>query len=73
MGWLADGRAELDLAASGERLSLASLPLKFDFPFSFAAEEERQAEEDESGRIELLEEFDTAFDEPDPILDEVDP
>ena len=51
---------------------MASLPLKVEFPVSFQAEEERKAEEDDTGRIALSEEFDTAFDELDPALDEVE-
>lgn len=73
MSWLAEGRAELDLSAAGETLHVASLPIKVEFPVSFQAEEERQAEEDDSGSIALSEEFDTAFDEFEPVLDEVEP
>jgi hypothetical protein len=62
MGWLTGGDDTLDLAAMGERLSVASLPITFDFPVSFVAEEDRQTEEDEAGQITLSEEFDTAFD-----------
>ena len=62
MGWLAEGDATLNIAASGERLAVASLPTSFDFPVSFAAEEDRRAEEDEGGQINLSEDFETAFD-----------
>ena len=62
MGWLANGADTVDLAAMGERLSVASLPMTFDFPVSFVAEEDRQTEEDETGQITLSEEFDSAFD-----------
>lgn len=62
MGWLAEGDPTLDIAASGERLAVASLPMSFDFPVSFAAEEDRRVEEDESGQITLSEDFETAFD-----------
>ncbi|TGX54782.1 toll/interleukin-1 receptor domain-containing protein [Sphingomonas gei] len=62
MGWLSEGADTLDLAAMGERLSVASLPMTFDFPVSFVAEEDRQTEEDETGQITLSEEFDSAFD-----------
>ena len=71
MGWLAEGEAALDIAASGERLTVASLPMSFDFPFSFAAEEDRRAEEDEGGQITLSEDFETAFDR-DGIPEEAD-
>ena len=71
MGWLAEGEAALDIAASGERLTVASLPMSFDFPVSFAAEEDRRAEEDEAGQITLSEDFETAFDR-DEIPEEAD-
>lgn len=69
MGWLADGGDKLDLGAAGERLSVASLPITFDFPVSFVAEEDRQAEEDDAGQIILSEEFDASFDADDSIED----
>ena len=69
MGWLAEGHDTLDLSATGERLSITSLPLTIDFPVSFVAEEDRQAEEDDAGQIILSEEFDSAFDA-DESLDE---
>jgi hypothetical protein len=69
MGWLAEGADTLDLAAMGERLSVPSLPMTFDFPVSFVAEEDRQTEEDETGQITLSEEFDSAFDS-DPDVEE---
>lgn len=62
MGWLAEGNDILDLAVMGERLSIPSLPMIFDFPVSFVAEEARQTEEDETGQITLSDEFDSAFD-----------
>jgi hypothetical protein len=62
MGWLAEGTDALGLAAMGERLSVKSLPMIFDFPVSFVADEDRQAEEDETGQIILSEEFDSDFD-----------
>ena len=67
MGWLAESQETLDIAASGERLTISSLPMTFDFPISFAAEEDRQAEEDETGQITLSEAFDTSFDGDDPV------
>ena len=71
MGWLAEGATELDLGAAGERLTVASVPIRLNFPVSFAAEEERPAEEDSSGRIELSEEYDSDFDEVDDRVEEV--
>jgi hypothetical protein len=69
MGWLTEDDAMLNIAASGERLTVSSLPMAFEFPVSFAAEEDRKAEEDEAGQITLSEAFDTAFD-PDEMLEE---
>lgn len=69
MGWLTEGADTLNLAAMGERLSVSSLPMTFDFPVSFVAEEDRQTEEDETGQITLSEEFDSAFDS-DPDVEE---
>ena len=48
-----------------------SLPMSFDFPVNFAAEEDRRAEEDEGGQITLSEDFETAFDR-DEIPEEAD-
>jgi hypothetical protein len=62
MGWLAKSDKILSLAASGERLAVAALPMTFDFPVSFTAEEDRQAEEDAAGQITLSEDFESAFD-----------
>lgn len=62
MGWLAEGGVTLNIAAADERLTVLSLPMKLDFPVSFAAEEERETEEDEAGQITLSENFDTSFD-----------
>ena len=47
------------------------MPIRLNFPVSFAAEEERPAEEDSSGRIELSEEYDSDFDEVDDRVEEV--
>jgi hypothetical protein len=71
MNWLAEGAGELDLGAAGERLGVASVPIRLNFPVSFAAEEERPAEEDSSGRIELSEEYDSDFDEVEDRIEEV--
>jgi hypothetical protein len=71
MGWLTEGIGELDLGAAGERLGVASVPIRLNFPVSFAAEEERPAEEDASGRIELSEEYDSDFDEVEDRIEEV--
>jgi len=70
MGWLAEGGDALDLDAAGERMSVTSLPMIFEFPVSFVAEEDRHAEEDGTGQIVLSEEFDSPFDE-DEIVDQV--
>lgn len=67
MSWLADSEGTLDLGATGERLAVKSLPMAFAFGASFSAVEDRNAEEDATGQITLLEEFDSSFDAEDAV------
>jgi hypothetical protein len=63
MGWLAESNETIALGITNEPLEVESMPITFDFPVSFNAEEERASEETADGSIELSLDLDTEFED----------